>query len=122
MEYISKFGIPLIVASDVNPLPKIVEKIAHSFGTGVYYTEVSLANREKNLIVKKYVDGAKSHEKDALAAGIKAYKSYRQLFIKIQEILDKRGMAEQFDCVVAKILRGESSNIEDAVSSAGKME
>ena len=55
IEHIWKFGKPIIIASDVNPAPKKVERLARSLGSKLFYPEVSLSNLEKMKIVKKYL-------------------------------------------------------------------
>lgn len=117
-KYIAKFGKPVIVASDVNPPPESVKKIAKSLGCKMFYPEVSLSNFEKNKIVKKYE--IKSHQKDALAAGLKAYKSYHELFSKIHDAISKADMENIFDKVVIKLFKEKADNIVDAIEKIKK--
>ena len=112
-KYITKFGNSVIVASDVNPSPKSVKKIAKSLGSKLFYPEVSLSNIEKNEIVKKYE--IRGHQKDALAAAIKAYKRYHELFSKIQDATEKLGLEDIFDEIVIKLIKEKADNIADAI-------
>ena len=110
------FGYPVIVASDVNPPPKAIKKIARSFGCKVFYPEKSLTNFEKEKIIKKYKRRIKGfHQKDALAASLKAFKSYRELFAKIEDATSKVKNKKIFDKVVRKVLLSKSKNIAEVI-------
>jgi predicted RNase H-like nuclease (RuvC/YqgF family) len=109
---IIKFGKPLIIASDVNPLPKSVEDIVNEFGSKAFFPENSLSVEEKNELTKEYSKILKNdHEKDALAAALKAWKSYREIFEKI---------SIAYENAILKIFRKESENIESAIRDALK--
>lgn len=113
---ITKFGRPLIVASDVNPLPQSVERLASSVGSRVYYPEESLQISEKIELVREHEIKIKNHhERDALAAAIKAYKSYRSLFLKIEQTLNEINSPEFFGDVAKKIVKEDVENIMGAV-------
>lgn len=119
INYITKFGKPVIIASDVNPLPKSIGKISSGLETRVFYPEVSLSNADKFKMTRKYAEQIKdSHQKDALAAGLKAFKSYRELFLKIEEALAKLERIDMFDEVVESVLKGRGENIADAIKKA----
>lgn len=109
---IIKFGKPLIIASDVNPLPKSVEDIVNEFGSKAFSPKNSLSVEEKNELTKEYSKILKNdHEKDALAAALKAWKNYHDFFEKIS-------MA--YEDIILKIWRKESGNIENAIKEVLK--
>jgi predicted RNase H-like nuclease (RuvC/YqgF family) len=109
---IIKFGKPLIIASDVSPLPKSVEDIVNEFGCKAFSPKNSLSVEEKNELTKEYSKFLKNdHEKDALAAALKAWKNYRDIFEKIS-------MA--YEDVILKIWKKESENIESAIKEVLK--
>lgn len=113
---ILKFGNPLIIASDVNAIPKSVEKIASKFACISYSPAISMSLKEKHELTKEFTDLLKNdHEVDALSASIKAWKHYRHLFFKVNEVLNKFNKPEIFGEVIKKVVRNESSNIEDFV-------
>lgn len=117
IENITKFGRPLIVASDVTPLPKGVEKIASSMGSKSYYPEIPLSTFEKTDMIKDYAERiSDEHQKDALAAALKAYKNYRGLFAKVDDALINLDLQHMFEDVVSLLLKEESANIIDAVN------
>ncbi len=112
IKHILKFGKPLVIASDVNPMPKAIEKIASSLGSKVYYPDVSLSNLEKVKVIQKYEKYIKdSHQKDALAACLKAFKHYHELFLKIEDFLKKIDKKEIYEKVVEEVMKSESENI-----------
>lgn len=113
---ITKFGKPLIVASDVNPLPQSVEKLASSVGSRVYYPEESLRISEKVELTRDHeIEIKNHHERDALAAAIKAYKNYRSLFLKIEQTVNEIGSPELFEDVARKVVKEDVENIMDGI-------
>lgn len=116
IRYINKFGKPIIIASDVNPLPKLVKRLASCLGAVTFYPPVPLSNLEKTKIIKKYKRRLKdTHQKDSLAAALKAYKNYSELFHKIKEELKKIKRVEIFEMVVLKLFEKKGENIKDAI-------
>ena len=77
IKLVTKFGRPLVVATDRNPLPRSIEKLASILGSKVYFPEISLSVVEKQELTKEFKEMIKNdHESDALAASIKAWKSH----------------------------------------------
>lgn len=131
IKIVTKFGKPLIVAVDVVPAPRNVERIASSLGSVLFTSERSMLNKEKNDIVKRFrrkynkahatelkIGG--KHERDALAAAVKAWKSNSYLLRKVGNALHKRDMERVFDEVVKILIRGESENITNAINEVLK--
>ena len=124
---ITKFGKPLIVAVDVNPAPKNIEKIASSMGTELFTPFRSLTTKDKASTIKQFVRKYEKlsgirlkfksrHERDALAAALKALKANRQLIRKIDNALRKEGLQDIFDEVMRMIVKDESENITNAIN------
>lgn len=112
IKYITKFGRPLIVTSDVNPPPRTVEKIAHAFGCKLFIPEKSLTTKEKYRLTKEYHKLIKTdHETDALASCIKAWKHYRKFLKTIENTLNKYGLSTYYSEVVRKLLKEKRENI-----------
>jgi hypothetical protein len=112
IKYVLDYGKPIIVASDVNPLPKSVEKIASTLGSKVYYPENSLTNKDKFKIVEDFEEDIQnSHQKDALAAALKAFRNYHKLILKIDETLTKLHRKDIFDEVVRAVITKKTENI-----------
>jgi len=124
---VTGFGKPLIVAVDVTPAPRNVEKIASSMGSALFTSEKSMSIKEKNDIVKRFRRAYKKaqgielkiggkHERDALAASVKAWKSNKYLLRKVQNALRRRGLEKIFDTVVKILIKRESENITNAIN------
>jgi len=123
IKFISRFGKPLVIASDVNPMPKKIKRLARSLGSRIYYPEISLSNVEKTKIIKDYLDEIEDiHQKDALAAGLKALKNYRELITKVEHTLKKFDRKEIFDTVIMRLLKSGDENITDTIKSIIKKE
>lgn len=114
IKFISKYGKVVLVASDVNPMPKKVSGLARSLNCRTYFPETPLSNEEKFEIVREYKIESE-HERDALVAAIKALKYYREILNKIKIALKKKSFEDLFDEVVVKILSRRTDNIEDAI-------
>ena len=116
VKHIMKFGNPLIIASDVNPLPKGIEKLASAVGSKVFYPNISMTYKEKVKIVDDYKEKiGDSHQKDALAAALRAFKNYHSMLLKIDETVKKFKRKDLFDEVVKRVLKKKTENIVDAV-------
>ena len=63
---------PVIVASDTNPPSKLAKVIAAAFGARLSFPRHSLTFAEKSRMTKDCGYG-NTHEKDAIAAALKAY-------------------------------------------------
>lgn len=97
--YIISNGSPLIIASDMNPLPKGIEKIASSFSSLVIIPEKVLRWKDKKRIVETFLKEREllekpwrnSHEKDALIAAYLAWKRIRPRLLK----LERKGLSHE---------------------------
>jgi uncharacterized protein len=123
---LTKFGRPLVIAVDVSHVPGMVEKIVSSTGAGLFVPERSFSTKEKHFIVKEFVKDYKriagielhfssKHERDALAAAVKAWRSIRQLIKKVDQTLTKENADHCLDDVLQMIVRQESKNIAGAL-------
>jgi len=73
VEIIRKVGIPSLIASDVNPPPSFVQKVAARFNVKLFYPERSLTQAEKKTM-GSFIDDV--HIRDAYGAAMKAYHAY----------------------------------------------
>lgn len=116
LKSISEFGKPILVASDVNPCPRSVKSFAIIFGSKIFSPEESLSVVKKTNLTKKFSENLKNrHEVDSLAAGIRAWKSYRDLLDKIKIELEKNNLSHLFEEIVVKIFEKKNSNINEAI-------
>jgi predicted RNase H-like nuclease (RuvC/YqgF family) len=83
ISYIRELGKPVIVATDVVPPPATVEKIKRSFNATLFAPNERIAVDEKVKLGKPYGYG-NDHERDALAAAVKAYNAYKNKFAQIE--------------------------------------
>lgn len=83
VEEIAKTGIPSLVASDVNPAPSFVLKIAARFNVRTFVPGRTMLQSEKSSMA---ADTQNLHERDALAAAVKAYREYANRLRQIEAI------------------------------------
>lgn len=83
-------GKPVIVTSDKAKIPSKVEKIANSVGAEKFIPEEDLSVDRK----RELGSGENSHEEDAVAAALHAYKQLRSNIDKIGELSDEMELEE----------------------------
>ncbi len=109
IEFILKNGKPVIIATDVNPVPSLVKKVSTAFNTRLNIPESDLPIRKKNRLTQKYADkNISDHSKDALAAAIQALKDEKNLIKKIEKKtsdLEKENTRK----VMKKVIKEEKS-------------
>jgi hypothetical protein len=102
IETLSHLGRPLIIATDVNPTPHSVERIRRSFNAVSCTPPESLSIEEK-IELTQHMEYANTHERDALAAALYAYRKYKNKFQQIERKTLKNADAEE---IKAKVVRG----------------
>ncbi|MCD6496112.1 MAG: DUF460 domain-containing protein [Candidatus Aenigmarchaeota archaeon] len=120
LEFLSSECTPLVIASDVFPAPRLVEKVAAAFSAKVYAPQENFSKRTKSRIVRSFgLSERERHKKDALAAAVTAYGCSLPVINRIKKKLLNEGVYDIFDAgdVMKKILSGESGNIHSAISS-----
>lgn len=110
---ISEVGDAIIVASDVSPAPDFVRKVASSLNAIIFAPEAAIESTEKHLIVQDYAaqHGMKSldpHSHDALAAALKAFRSYSVKFKQAEACVKALGRQVPLDEVKALVARGHT--------------
>jgi len=109
---VSKFGTPLIVATDTNPPTHATKKLASILKAELFYPRTSLSVKEKEKIAKEYekkgVKVEDSHQRDALAAAHKALMSVKDKLEKVDRYLDKLALDVDRERIRAEVLRGRS--------------
>lgn len=106
IKFISEIGHPIIISTDVNPAPGLVEKIARSFKALLFVPRESLKVEEKNELLRNLgVTVEDDHQRDALTA---AYKAYLRLKPKLDHIdaklkeLEIGGKGEEIKALVVQ--------------------
>lgn len=109
IEAVAKLGKPVIVAVDVAKPPETVVKLASMLNAILYTPEQDISVEDKNRIAKEYaekysLDIPDSHARDALAAAVKAYNSYRNT---IEEVKSKLASIRGVDkySLIAEVLK-----------------
>jgi predicted RNase H-like nuclease (RuvC/YqgF family) len=104
IEAIYKAGKPLIIASDVHDMPFSVEKIRRAFN-GIGFSPRQDMSVEMKLELTADFPYTNDHERDALAAALEAFRSYRN---KFQNLLRRVPPGYDLDDVRAGIVRGQA--------------
>lgn len=104
IEHITGIGKPLIIASDVQPMPDAVEKVRRAFNA-IAYVPPQDRSVEGKLELTAGTGYANPHERDAVSAALDAYRSYKN---KFQNIAKRVPPGIDLDEVRAGVLRGRS--------------
>ncbi len=116
IEIISEQGRPLIIASDVYPVPNAVEKIRRAFNAVLGSPEDLLAIDEKIELAAPY-SYANNHERDAIAAAVSVYRKNKNKFEQIKKKLPSGIDAGE---AIAQVVKGKS--IDAVISGFTKKE
>lgn len=81
IEELIETGYPLVITADKEEIPSTVDKIASSVGAKRFTPEKDLSQERK----RELGQGKNSHEKDAYAAALHAYKQMRKQIRKINQ-------------------------------------
>ena len=103
VEEVSRLGVPSLVASDVDPAPAFVQKIAARFNVRTFAPQRSMLEEEKREIAPS---AQNLHERDAIAAAIKCYRAYANRLRQI-ELLET---AHDRDMLKHLVIQGFSLN------------
>ncbi|MBU6998178.1 MAG: DUF460 domain-containing protein [Theionarchaea archaeon] len=113
ISFISEYGSPCIIATDVNPAPQTVDKLCHSFDCKLHIPPSDLSVDEKNELTRNY-DFKNFHQRDALAAALKALEHHKAKFDNIDARLHEKNMEEHSEMIKSLVLRGYP--VERAIS------
>jgi len=123
VELIRSHGVPVLVATDVNPAPDFVRKLAGMLRVPLYVPSASLSVEEKREIFDRYLSlypglrrVSDSHVRDALAAAAKAYRAYQSKLRQVESYLNRIGPEIDHEEVKAAVIRGKS--VAEAVEKA----
>ncbi len=106
-----------IVASDVAPAQKFVEKVSSSLNSVLFAPSQPLSVADKVAIVNEKFSRssyANPHERDALAAAVKAYSNYRNTLEQVDKKLEELRLTKLKSEVRKLVLKGES--VEGAIA------
>jgi len=120
-----KVGVPVLVATDKNPAPDAVKKLASTLGVPLYVPPKSLSVSEKEQLIewlsrrlRTSIRVSTTHERDALAAAIKALRVYERKFAELEKRLSELGIDVDIDEAKLMLIRGKSIDevLEIAIS------
>jgi len=109
---VTKFGNPVVIASDVRRVPLVVEKIASILGCTVYTPPRDLSVKDKRRVVQENVVNFKdvvknSHQRDAIAAALKAYFNFKNKFMQLEAKAKELNLSRpQIERAKALIIKG----------------
>jgi predicted RNase H-like nuclease (RuvC/YqgF family) len=104
IELIWSLGKPIIVASDVVPMPFTVEKIRRAFQAVPFTPRQDIPVETKYELAGKFGYG-NDHERDALTAALEAFRFWKH---KFSGILKRVPQSVDLDEVKAGIIKGQS--------------
>jgi predicted RNase H-like nuclease (RuvC/YqgF family) len=107
ISYISQFGSPCIIATDVHPAPHAVEKLSRAFDCKLFVPFSDIPVEEKNSLTRAYAC-RNFHQRDALAAALKALEHYRAKFNNVDARLQEKGLESHAEAVKHLVLKGYS--------------
>ncbi len=111
IELIKKHGEAVMIATDVTPPPDNVKKLAASLGVPLYTPPYPLSVEEKQNLVSElsHMLGnhkLNAHERDALAAAIRAYREYASKLRQIESIASRYPAEISVENLKASVIRG----------------
>lgn len=104
IEFLYEIGKPIIIATDVSPMPFSVEKIRRAFQAVAHIPRQDISVETKYELAGKYGYG-NDHERDALTAAIEASRFWKH---KFTSIFKRVPPGVDMDEIKAGIIRGQS--------------
>ncbi len=115
VSHVLSHGTPVIVATDVNPVPETVKRLASMFNAELYVPSQSLSSDEKRQIVQEYlskypwINIEDNHQRDALAAAVRAYRNIESKLRQVESYVSKLGLEIQMDKIKVAVIKGKST-------------
>ncbi len=119
LRILSEYGKTLIVATDSNPPPAFAKKLATALNATLYVPKHSLSVNEKRETVARFLESLKiqvgvkvgdSHQRDALAAALKAYYSIENKLRQVESIARNLDIGIPISEVKALVVKGLTIN------------
>jgi len=114
-------GEPVVVASDVSPPPDLVNKISSTLNAVLYVPNQPISLQDKIDTVRSFaeeegIEVKNDHERDALAAALKAYHHYQNKLRQIEARVRSMDAPPPLDEVKTLVIRGHS--IKDSIEAS----
>ena len=119
LKILSEYGKTLIVATDSNPPPMFAKKLATALNALLYVPKNSLSVNEKRETVARFLENLRiqtgikvgdSHQRDALAAALKAYYSIENKLRQVESIARNLDLGIPVSEVKALVIKGLTIN------------
>lgn len=116
MRLLLQLGRPVVVAVDVNPPPVYARKLAAQTGALLFVPERSMSVEEKRRITSGY-PVEDTHQRDALAAALKAFNEYKAKFEEVEKEAARYNLPVSLEYAKYLVLRGRpvSTAVREAV-------
>jgi predicted RNase H-like nuclease (RuvC/YqgF family) len=104
-------GIPVMVATDVTPVPHFVKKIASTVNAELFVPKREIAVADKQELAREFSDGIKirnAHERDALTAAVYAYRSIQPKLQQIERKIRDEQLVVDRNQLKALVIKGMS--------------
>lgn len=116
IEVLLKYGTPVVISTDVNPVPDTVKKIASQLGVRLYIPERTMSVEDKMRLVQEYSERYKvkvesTHIRDSLAAAIRAYNDMEKKIRQVDGYIRRYGLDIELDKVASCVIRGETISV-----------
>ena len=111
---ISKYGNPIVIASDVSPPPEFVIQIASYFNARLYYPKFIIKDIEKKMETAKYNFNS-VHERDAIIAVLSFFNENSNKLRWIEKTLRDKGLSKIEEDVKRYALSG--MRVDDAIKA-----
>ena len=99
---------PTVIACDKNPTPKKVLTLKTVFGARLYKPKKSISLIQKHSLTRDF-KVRNSHERDALAAALKAFRSLSGKLSSVEKKAERAGVRKQArDALKRMVLKGTS--------------
>ncbi len=116
IEYITSLGKPVVIATDKSNPPEFVLKLKASFKAVLHTPKFDMSVEKKRNLTSKF-SFLNDHERDAIAAAMDAYNSYKN---KLRNVEKRIPVGMDVDAVKAEIIRG--TPLKDIVAECGEDE
>jgi len=112
VEMAGRRGPPLIIACDVFPAPGLAERLKRAYGAELWSPPFEPLSVEEKKELARGHDTDNDHQRDALAAALKAHRSYKN---KLEQLGQRAPPWADIDELRVRVVRGQS--IEEAIAS-----
>ncbi|MFW9798891.1 MAG: DUF460 domain-containing protein [Candidatus Thorarchaeota archaeon] len=111
-------GIPVLVATDVNPVPHFVKKIASTVNAELFVPKREISVADKQELAREFSEGIRirnAHERDALTAAVYAFRSIESKLRRIDKKIRDDQIAVDRNQLKAMVIKGMS--LKEAINS-----